>query len=268
MADDKKVTVCLGKLFKVVLESNFGTTNIGWCLTHLPTGIALLAEETLLSTPRVGASVQQVFSFTALEVKTTALEFRLIRHTATISDEALGKVTVKLEVKAEESSIDKTNFVEYSENTATVAATENDGDCTQVLKYGYPPYMKYGYPPAPEGGAVPCPPITGPGGTIVAYGFPPPVKYGYPGSFVKYGYPPAGASVDCAVVQDDCGCHVVKYGFPPPVKYGYPGSFVKYGYPLAGASVDCAVVQDDCGCHVVKYGFPPSVKYGYPGCQG
>jgi hypothetical protein len=131
-------------------------------------------------------------------------------------------------VEYKEGSIDKTKFVEYSENSATVAG--HDSDCTRVLKYGYPG----------------------------SFG-----KYGYPGSFVKYGYYGTGAS--CAVVQDDCGCQVEKYGFPPLSKYGHPGSFVKYGY--YGAGTGCEVVQDDCGCQVEKYGFPPLGKYGYFGCK-
>lgn len=47
MADDRKIVAYQGKLFKIVLESNFGSTNIGWCLTSLPVGIALLSEETI-----------------------------------------------------------------------------------------------------------------------------------------------------------------------------------------------------------------------------
>jgi hypothetical protein len=267
----EKVIAYPGRLFKVVLGSNFGSTNIGWCLTFLPHGIALLAEEIVPLSPRVGTPVQQVFNFVVLDAAQDAkLEFRLIKHIGTIGkDEQLETVEVEVAVVSDslKSGVSKKRFVEYSENVATYLPVQDD-DCTQVLKYGYPPYMKYGYPVASVEGAASCPPEVGSDGTIrYKYGYPA-VKYGYPGTTVKYGYPPLeGAKAACEIVQDDCGCYIVKYGYPA-VKYGYPGTAVKYGYPpLEGAKAACEIVQDDCGCYIVKYGYP-AVKYGYPACQG
>jgi hypothetical protein len=259
----KKVIAYRGRLFKVVLESNFGSTNIGWCLTYLPRGIALLAEDVISTTSRPGAPVLQEFAFTVLDekIENVMLEFRLIRHNATIGkDEQLEAVTIYVHtVEYKEGSIDKTNFVEYSENSATVPG--HDSDCTRVLKYGYPPYMKYGY--ALAAGAAPCQSAAGSVETAIPpYGYPDPmIDYGYP-SPVKYGY--YGAGTGCAVVQDDCGCQVEKYGFPPLGKYGHPGSFVKYGY--YGVGTGCAVVQDDCGRYIVKYGCLPASGGGAVPC--
>jgi hypothetical protein len=198
-----------------------------------------------------------VFNFTALDVvKDAKLEFRLIRHTAFIGKDDHVE-TVELAVKVvpynAESDISKKRFVEYSENTATYSSAQ-DNDCTQVLKYGYPPYMKYGYPVTLADGAASCPPVSGPDGTVVyKYGYPVVVKYGYPGAVVKYGYPAEGAKANCDVVQDDCGCYVVKYGYPPA---------------LAGGAASCPPVSGPDGTVVYKYGYPVVVKYGYPGCQG
>jgi hypothetical protein len=218
MAEDKKIIAYQGKLFKVVLGSHFGSTNIGWCLTSLPKGVALLSEEIVPLARQVGAPVHQVFNFTALdEVKDAKLEFRLIRHIATIGkEEQLETVEIEVDVVPynEKSDVSKKRFVEYSENAATYSPAQ-DNDCTQVLKYGYPPYVKYGYPAASAGSTALCPPVTGPDGKII-------YKYGYP-AVLKYGYPPEGAKADCEVVQDDCGCYIVKYGYPAVVKYGYPG---------------------------------------------
>jgi hypothetical protein len=256
MAGDKKIIAYQGKLFKVVLGSNFGSTNIGWCLTSLPKGIALLAEGTVQPAPRLGAPVQQVFSFTALdEVKDAKLEFRLIKHVAFIGkEEQLETVEVEVEVVPynAKSDVSRERFVEYSENTASYSP-EQDNDCTQVLKYGYPPYMKYGYPVASAAGVAPCPSAAGTDGTVVyKYGYPA-VKYGYPGAVIKYGYPPEGTKADCEVVQDDCGCYVVKYGYPAA---------------SAAGVAPCPPVAGTDGTVVYKYGYPAVVKYGYPGCQG
>lgn len=282
MADNEiqAIKAYQGKLFKVALRSNFGSTNIGWCLTSLPKGIALLAEEHEAESQRTGRAVQQVFYFCAVDsVENEDLEFRLIKHSPVIrKEEQLKTVTLKVQVVSYDpnSDIGKDNFVEYHENAANVSGGSDD-DCTRVLKYGYPPYMKYGYP--------------------VDYA--PRVKYGYPGNppNVKYGYPPVNPA--CSVETDDCGCPVVKYGYPSgagnasplaplynypcdmgascePVveadgvvrhkygylagtgrfKYGYPNTAgVKYGYPPESAA--CQVYYDDCGC-------PTVVKYGYP----
>jgi hypothetical protein len=157
-----------------------------------------------------------VFSFTGLnEMKDAKLEFRLIRHIATIGkDEQLETVTVEVEVVEYKKNSIVNDYVKYSENSATLP-TGND-DCSQVLKYGYPPYMKYGYAPTAGTGAD-CPIVQDERGCLV-------FKYGYPGPFVKYGYYGAeGAKAGCAVVQDDYGRPVVKYGCLPLVKYGYSG---------------------------------------------
>jgi hypothetical protein len=236
MADNGKVTAQQGKLFKVVLGSNFGSTNIGWCLTSLPQGIALLAEEVIPLSSQLGTQVQQVFYFSVLnEIKNAKLEFRLIEHLAVIGKKEQ-RETVEIEVEVVsgdlKSDVSKRRFVEYNGNAAAYFPPVQDDDCTQVLKYGYPPYMKYGYPAVSAGGEVPCPPVTEADGTIVyKYGYPPLVKYGYFGAPVKYGYPPEGAKTSCEVVQDDCGCYVVKYGYPRRIMYGYPDAPVKYGYP-------------------------------------
>jgi hypothetical protein len=225
MTDDKKIIAHQGKLFKVVLGSNFGSTNIGWCLTSLPKGIALLSEETIQLSSRFITPVHQVFNFTALdEVKDVKLEFRLIRHVATIGkDDELETMEIEVDVVPynAKSDVSKKRFVEYSENAASYSPVQ-DNDCTQVLKYGYPPYMKYGYPVTSAGASASCPPVVDAAGNVVhAYGYPR-NKYGYPEAVVKYGYPPEDVKAGCEVVQDDCGCYIVKYGYPR-VKYGYPG---------------------------------------------
>jgi hypothetical protein len=270
MADDKSIKALQGKLFKVSLESMLGSTGIGWCLTALPKGIALLSEESILKTARLVGPIDQVFNFCALDdVGKVEIEFRLIAHRATIGKEEQSEtVTVSVEVVPynEKGDVSKARFVEYSENSATYGGeAAGDDDCTQVLKYGYPPFVKYGYPVAGKG----C---------------------GHPHSHVvKYGYPPLNPS--CEVYADESGCPVVKYGYPgvvsqtvkpygypvgqdappcPPVsdsnggilyKYGYPHTWVKYGYPPPNPS--CEVYADESGCPVVKYGYP-GVKYGYP----
>jgi hypothetical protein len=225
MADAEKITAYQGKLFRVTLLSHFGSTNVGWCLTSLPKGIALLAEEITLLASRPGAEVRQIFSFSPLDnAGTETLEFRLIKHLPSIGkEEQLETVNVQVDVVPydKKNGLSKDRFVEYSENSATYKLAQ-DNDCTQVLKYGYPPFMKYGYPaamevsnvihpygyPFPDGeGPAPCPPVTDSDGVV---------RY-------KYGYPPAGTTANCEIVQDDCGCAVVKYGYPTAVKYGYPG---------------------------------------------
>jgi hypothetical protein len=268
-----------GRLFRVSLQSHFGSSNAGWCLSSLPKGIAFLAEEDRPDS-RGNTSTTQVFSFCALDaVGKAELEFRLIAHLPTISKkEQLQTVTIKVLVvshNVDEGGIGKDRFVEYRDNQACFNEGDSD-DCTQVLKYGYPPYMKYGYPaPALKYGYPGCDAQTN-----LKYGYacvnnsqdirP----YGYPGcdatqANLKYGYPPPNPP--CAVFTDENGCPVVvKYGFPPLPKYGYPGCDIaqanfKYGYPPPNPS--CEVVPDENGCPVVKYGFPPAIKYGYPSCR-
>jgi hypothetical protein len=210
MADTEKITAYQGKLFKVTLLSNFGSTNTAWCLTSLPQGIALLAEEIILLASQLDAGVQQVFSFSPIDsLGTETLEFRLIKHLPSIGkEEQLETVKVQVDVVPcdEKNGLSKDRFVEYGENTPTYDGMR-DNDCTQVLKYGYPPFMKYGYPtpmrvgnvvhpygyPFPEGeGSPPCPPVPESDGVVQnKEGYPAVGKYGYPGApkGLKYGYP-------------------------------------------------------------------------------
>jgi hypothetical protein len=205
-----------GRLFKVALTSHFGSSNYGWVLTSLPKGIALLSEEVEPS-EKGNTTVSQNFYFTALDAEDpqVELEFRLVAHLPTIGKDAQKQtITIKVLVvpyNEDADGIGKGRFVEYNDNNA--AYNIADDDCTQVLKYGYPPYMKYGYPaPALKYGYPGC---DAPADAAI-----PTEKYGYPGSVLKYGYPPANAQ--CEVTTDDCGCPVVKYGYPA-LKYGYPG---------------------------------------------
>ncbi|MDR0910243.1 MAG: hypothetical protein LBM77_10820 [Spirochaetaceae bacterium] len=201
-----------GRLFKVAFTSHFGSSNVGWVLTSLPKGIALLAEETLPS-EKGNTTVIQTFYFSALDADKPQkeLEFRLVAHLPTIDKEAQKQtVTIKvLVVPYDENAegIGKDRFVEYCDNKAVYGDASDD--CTQVLKYGYPPYMKYGYP-----------------ASVVKYGYPgcevpaeAVIPYGYVGQTEKYGYPSRDAA--CEVYIDDCGCPIVKYGYPT-IKYGYP----------------------------------------------
>jgi hypothetical protein len=230
----KAIKAFQGRLFKVKLQSRFGSTNIGWCLSALPEGVIFLAEEVTPNEPGL-ANVTQTFSFCAVKaVGNISVKFSLIAHLPTIT-----KVEQEAEIKVQVVPYDKGNaigldrFVEYNDNQAAYGAGAADDDCTQVLKYGYPPFMKYGYPVnqprnmksnrlaedvRPYGFVAPQSPV-------VKYGSPgcdmPAIKYGFPNSpGIKYGFPPMNPT--CEVFADDCGCPVVKYGFPA-LKYGYPG---------------------------------------------
>jgi hypothetical protein len=133
--ENRTITAYQGRLFTVALKSNFGSTNIGWCITHLPKGVALLAEETVHQTNRAGGPVDQKFYLVAIDdVKKVSLEFRLVAHLPTIrKEEVHGTVTIDVEVHPydEKADISKGRFVEYSENSATVSAVQ-DNDCTPV----------------------------------------------------------------------------------------------------------------------------------------
>jgi hypothetical protein len=273
--EKRTITAYQGRLFTVTLKSGFGSTNIGWCLTGLPSGIALLSEENIRLSSRIGGSVNQVFYFVAIaikdvkdvkDVKKVRLEFSLITHLPTIGEQqVVGTVSVDVEVYPydETSDIGKTRFVDYSENGALVgAASGEDSDCTRVLKYGYPPFLKYGYPVEdaplsqmvrpygyPDGAAAPCPLVTDSDGSAR-------YKYGYPvNTAFKYGYPPI--EPPCPLVTEADGSARYKYGYAA-------NAGVKYGYPAPNAPAACDIVQDDCGCSVVKYGYPSAPKYGYP----
>jgi hypothetical protein len=113
-----------------------------------------------------------------------------------------GTVTIDVEVHPydEKADISKGRFVEYSENSATVSAVQ-DNDCTSVLKYGYPPFVKYGYP----AGEAPCAPVTEADGSV---------RY-------KYGYPSA-ANAACPPVTEADGSVRYKYGYPSAANAACP----------------------------------------------
>jgi hypothetical protein len=64
--ENRTIVAYQGRLFTVALKSHFGSTNIGWVLTHLPKGVALLAEENVAQTARPGGPVNQVFHLVAI----------------------------------------------------------------------------------------------------------------------------------------------------------------------------------------------------------
>lgn len=126
---EQNLVVLQGKVFTVDIQSMFGSTNYGWCLTSLPSGIVLMAAENITSGM---GPVTQRFYFGAVssEVINVDIQFSLICW----SDftQTVDSCTVHVRIIPS----DSVNYTPYSENAnASYGCSCNE---TPSLKYGFP----------------------------------------------------------------------------------------------------------------------------------
>lgn len=185
----QSILVLQGKSFIVELQSMYGSSNYGWCLSSMPKGIVLLGIENVsMENKTIIGPVKQTFYFAAVsaEEKVT-LKFDLISAACPTDVKAAYSAEVQIIPANSE------DFVQYSDN-----ANVKYGYCCGVneeTKAAIPYGVVYSQNPAANNN---CPSIPGfPVYPLVAYGFGcnenTNLKYGYPcgvnDAVLKYGYP-------------------------------------------------------------------------------
>lgn len=200
----QSIVVSQGKSFTVELQSMFGSSPYGWCLSTLPKGIILLGTEIVEvpSSYQVGPVIQK-FYFAAVS-DDLAMTVEFVLAAAFCPRDIKDTYTVEVQVVPENPQ----QFVPYSENGLT------------NMKYGYQcecqdpkPVTDYGF-------------ISQESNPVPYYGYITPRQENYVP--IKYGYP----------CEEQNNIQPLKYGYPcgeePILKYGYPCGeepTLKYGYP-------------------------------------
>lgn len=203
---EQEFAVLQGKTFTVELQSMFGSTNYGWCVSSMPEGVILVGAE---NQPAVygRAPVIQRFYFGAVSGDDPNLEIKFVLTCLTDLTKVENEYTAKVRIIPGDSE----EFVSFSENAAKAAIPYGfvyGGD--SVVKYGYPfgaedTNLKYGYPCGVQDANL---------------------KYGYPCSMenagVVYGYRCSAEDVN------------LKYGY----SCGVQDANLKYGYPCMELTKD------------------------------
>lgn len=195
---EQSLVVLQGKVFTVDIQSMFGSTNYGWCVTSLPSGVILMAAENIKSSNGIGPVTQRFyFGTVSSEVINVDIQFALVCW----SDLTQSADTYTVHVRIVPS--DSGNYTPYCENANAACETPS-------LKYGYPcEQMSIGNAAMPYGVIYNG---TNVGASTPMFGTNVPLNMPAFKNNMVVNTPMFGSSVP-----------VVEYGFPPVVKYGFPG---------------------------------------------
>lgn len=137
-----------GKVFKVELLSNLGSSNYGWCISALPKEVIFMGGENIPVGGRGNTTLLQRFYFGVVSSEETNVDIMFTMNSWSDVTKVVESFTAKVSIVPSNSS----DFVSYSENETNAAIPYGfvfTKDSTQL--YGYPcgvqdASLKYGYP--------------------------------------------------------------------------------------------------------------------------